>query len=339
MSLNLEDIARLAGVSRSTVSRVINHHPNVSDATRQKVLQIIEEQNFRPNLAARTLVTQRTRVIGILIPHAVAVFTPYYFPTLLQGIGDTTHERDYATLLWWGQSGAEEERFTRRILQQNRLMDGLIIASATVDDPLIPRMLQMKIPFVMVERPLYFADQISYVTIDNVQGAKMAVDHLIKLGRRRIGHLTGSLNNVDGQDRLTGYRLALQEHGIPFNPDYVVEAQFTRKAGYTGMKELLQRDVDAVFAGNDDAAVGALQAMHEANVCIPEDIALVGFDDLPTALDFTPQLTTIHQPIREKGATATSVLLDIIEGMVEAPRHVLLPTELVIRESCGGPQA
>ncbi len=338
MTLNLEDVAKIAGVSRSTVSRVINDHPNVSDSTREKVLKVIEEQNFRPNLAARTLVTQRTRVIGVLTPHSVAVFTPYYFPVLLQGIGDTTHERDYATLLWWGQSGDEEERFSRRILLQNRLMDGLIISSAPVDDPLIPRMLESKIPFVLVERATRFTDQISYVTVDNVQAAQMAVEHLIKLGRRRIGHITGALNNIDGIDRLTGYHNALQKHNIRYDPPLVAKGEFTRRSGYSGMNELLSRGVDAVFAGSDDTAVGALQAMQERGVRVPDDIALVGFDDLPTALDFKPEITTVHQPIQEKGARAAALLLDLIEGVVDRPQHVLLPTHLVIRESCGAHQ-
>lgn len=337
MSLNLEDIARLAGVSRSTVSRVINDQPNVSENTRQRVWQIVEEHNFRPNLAARSLVTQRTRVIGIFYPHPLQAFTPYYFPTLLQGIVDTTHDRDYATLLWWAQSSEEKERFSKRILQQNRLMDGLIIASAPIDDPLIQRIVELEIPFVMVERPTRFEDKIGSVTIDNVKAAQVAVEYLISLGRRRIGHITGAMNNIDGRDRVTGYRQALEAQGLPFDPALVVEGKFNRNSGYLGMKELLTRNLDAVFAGNDDMAVGALQALNEAGVRIPHDVAVVGFDDLPTALESSPQITTVHQPIQEKGALATGLLLDLIEGVTEEPRQIILPTHLVIRQSCGGP--
>jgi LacI family transcriptional regulator len=334
MSLNLEDIARLAGVSRSTVSRVINDDRNVSDTTREKVLKVIQEHNFRPNLAARTLVTQRTQVIGILIPHSTAVFTPYYFPVLLRGIGDTAHDRDYATLLLWG-AGDREERFSRRLLQQNRLMDGLIIASATVDDPHIPLMLDLKVPFVLVERANHFSDQINFVTVDNEKAAQMAVAHLIKLGRRRIGHITGDLRISDGIDRLAGYRRALEEHDLPYDPSLVVEGVFTRRSGYTGMKDLLMRRVDAVFASSDDMAAGALQALQESGIRVPDDVALVGFDNLPTAMDVKPELTTVHQPIEEKGARATTLLLDLIEGRVESPQHILLPTHLVVRQSCG----
>jgi LacI family transcriptional regulator len=338
MSLNLEDIAKLAGVSRSTVSRVINHHPNVSDNTREKVLQIIEEQNFRPNLAARTLVTQRTQVIGIIVPRAVEVFNPYYFPLLLQGIADTTYDRGYATLMWWGQEGRGDEHFAKRLLQKNWLMDGLVKAASLIDETMVERIVEMNTPFVMVERPTRFTDLISYVTVDNVQGARTAVEHLIGLGRRRIGHLAGMLNNIDAVDRLEGYRQALEAHNLPYDPSLIGEGQFNRRTGYSAMKQLLTQDVDAVFAGNDDSALGAMQAMREAGVCIPDDIAIVGFDDLHPGEELTPQLTTIHQPIYEKGATATSLLVDMIEGVQEGPRQIVLPTHLVIRQSCGARQ-
>jgi len=341
MTLNLEDIAKLAGVSRSTVSRVINDDRNVSDSTREKVLQVINQHNFRPNLAARTLVTQRTQVIGILIPYSPNVLTPYYFPALLEGLGTTAHNRDYATLLFWGgYSSEKDERFSKRILQQNRLMDGLIIASAPMDNPHIAQMLDLHVPFVLVERAAtHMADQVSYVTVDNEEGARKAVEHLIQLGRRRIGHITGDLRITDGLDRLTGYRAALEEYDIPYDPALVVEGTFTRRSGYNAMQGLLAQGVDAVFAASDDTASGALQAMHVLGVSVPDDIALVGYDNLPTALDSKPELTTIHQPIEEKGARAAALLLDLIEGVVASPQHILLPTHLVVRQSCGATQA
>ena len=331
--MNIEEIAKLAGVSRSTISRVLNNRSDVSERTRQKVMRVIEENNYRPNPAARTLVTQHTRVIGILVPHSVVSFASPYLPTLLQGIGDTAHERDYATLPWWGQYGAEEERFTRRILHKNQLMEGLIVAFHSVDNVLISRMIETQIPFVMVERPTQFIDQISYVTIDNEAGAYAAVEHLISLGRCRIGHISGPMERVDGIDRLNGYRRALEKHHIPYNPDLVIEGQFDINGGYEGMREMLKRGVDAVFAGNDDTAAGALQAMREAGTRVPADVALVGFDDLEPALGFRTELTTIHQPVRQKGAAAASMLLDIIEGTVSIPQRVILPVHLIVRQT------
>lgn len=335
MSLNLEDIAELAGVSRSTVSRVINGRSDVSEKTRERVLRVIEEHNFRPNHAARSLVTHRTQTIGILVPQPVTAFNSRYFPTLLQGVGDVTHERDYATLLWWGQPGEEEERFSRRILQQNQLVEGLILASHTIDTGLVQRMVQTKIPFVMVERATQFADKISYVTIDNVSAAQDAVEHLIRLGRRRIAHISGLLTNIDGIDRLAGYRNALEKHGIPFDEQLVLEGEFNFRSGYRCMKHLLAYDIDAVFVANDDSAVGVLQALYESGVRVPDDIAVIGFDNSTATFDYAPQLTTVHQPVQQKGAVATALLLDLIEGVVKDPQHVVLPTHLVVRHTCG----
>ena len=334
--MNLEDIARKAGVSRSTVSRVINNEPYVSAKTREKVLAVIKEVGFSPNPGARMLVTRRTQVIGIVIPHTLAVVfeDPYYFPTLLQGIAEAAQKRDYATLLWVGHSNEDEERFYHRVLQ-NRLMDGLVIASATSEVSIVERLLKNRTPFVMVERPAVYADQISYVTVDNVRAAQTAVEHLINQGRRRIGTITGDLENTDGQDRLTGYQNALRKAGLPVDPALIVAGHFSRRSGYLGMKMLLKQGVDAVFAASDTTALGALQAMGEVGVRVPEDVAIVGFDDLPLALDASPQLTTIRQPIEQKGYQAAALLLDLLEGAVDGPQQILLPTQLVIRQSSG----
>lgn len=334
--MSLEDIAARAGVSRSTVSRVINNEMYVSEKTRRRVMEVIEQVGFAPNPAARALVTQRTKVIGVIIPQVpiVTFEDAYYYPSLLQGVSRITNAHDYALLLWLGNSDVDEERFHRRIIS-NRLMDGAIIASAAHDDPLIQHFLDNNIPFVLVERPGRDADRISFVTIDNFQAAYSAVMHLIALGRRRIGTITGNLAITDGQDRLAGYRQALEDAGLGVDESLIAVGNFSFRGGYNGMRALIAQRVDAVFAGNDITARGALQALHEAGLCIPDDIAIVGFDDLPTATQVTPPLTTVRQPIEEKGAQATAILLHIIENGHSAPQHVYLPTELIIRESCG----
>lgn len=338
MKLNLDDIARLAGVSRATASRVINHHPDVSAGTREKVLKIIEANHYQPNLAARMLVTQRTQILGIVIQYPEAAFVSEYVPILMNGVNAVTEQRDYAVLMWWEHAGAEKDHFAERILAQKRLMDGILITVASIVSPLIDHMIESKIPFVMLERPTRHASQISYVTIDNHAGAKAAVEHLIQIGCRRIVHITGTLNNIDGQDRLASYRCTLEAHGIPVDPGLIAHASFTRRSGYLAMKEFLVRsvDFDAVFAGNDNSAEGALQAMREAGIRVPDDVALVGFDDVPTAQQLDPQLTTVHQDVAERGALATNLLLDIIEGKVTEPQQIILATRLVIRRSTGG---
>ncbi len=335
--LNLEDIAERAGVSRSTVSRVINNEPYVSQKTRMKVEQVIEEVGFTPNPVARMLVTQKTRIIGVVIPHTLDdVFDdPFYFPTLLQGVAETTNANDYGMLLWLGQSDEDEARFHRRVLQ-NRLMDGLILVSIRVNDPWIEQLLESDIPFTMVERPRQFEEHVSYVGLDNVQAAQMAVKHLIGLGYQRIGTITGALDNYDALDRLDGYKIALENAGRDVDETLIADGDFRYQSGYDAMQYLLSQGVDAVFAASDRMAMGALQALHEADLRVPDDVALVGFDDLPSALRSKPPLTTIHQPIRQKGARAAEILLNLIEGEITAPQQVILPTKLVVRQSCGG---
>ncbi len=253
---------------------------------------------------------------------------------LLQGIGEAAYERDHGMLLWLGQTGGDSEHFIRKITS-SRMMDGLIIASLTTDHPLFEQLPDLKFPVVMVERPIGFENQISYVTIDNVRGAETAVRHLISQGRRRIAHITGQMTIADGQERLKGYKYALQKAGLPINPDLIAEGQFSHEHGYMGMKQLLPHKPDALFAPGDTAAVGAMQAIREAGLRVPEDIAIVGFDDLDVATRVSPQLTTIRQPVQQKGAYAARLLIDLIECKLDAPQHVILPTELVIRQSCG----
>jgi len=336
-NLNLEDIARKAGVSRSTVSRVINNETYVSPRTRERVMAVVEKEGFAPNPAARSLVTRRTRIIGVVIPTSIQVMfeDSAYFPALLQGVVDVTNARDYATLLWWGSSEADEQTLYSRIMQQNQLMDGLILASIRTNDSLITRLMRMKVPFVTVERPTQFESKISYVTVDNVQAATHAVKYLVKLGRRRIATITGSLNNPDGYDRLIGYRQALREAGLYLDETMEIDGEFRYQTAYTVMKELLPKQPDAIFAGSDMMALGAMKAIQEAGLRVPEDIAVIGFDDVPLAAQSDPALTTVNLPVHERGYVAAAMLLDMIEGKNTEVRQVLLPTELIVRESCG----
>ena len=337
--MKLEDIARQAGVSRSTVSRVINGERYVSAETRHKVMRIIEAEGFTPNPAARALVTQRTSVIGVVIPHPLQdVFSaddPHYFSTIIQGISDQTQQRDYATLLWLGNSNEEASRFYRRVLQY-RMMDGLvIIASIDGEEMLVENLLENNIPFVMIGRPLHVPTAINYVSIDNVNAAQQAIKHLFSQGKTRIATITGDIENADGLDRLQGYRHALQNLGLPVNENLIAKGRFSREWGYRCMKQLLTQDVDAVFAANDSIALGALEAIAEAGLSVPEDIAVVGFDDLPLAGQTSPGLTTIRQPIYDKAARASELLLDLLEDKTPSPTQILMPTQLVIRHSCG----
>lgn len=332
--LNLEIIAEKAGVSRSTVSRVINNHPNVSTRTRNRVLAVIQEERYSPNPAARMLVTRRTNVIGIILPimPAVVLNDAYHF-RLLQGIAKATARRNYAILLWLQDPSVHEQHFYENI-RSNRMMDGMFISPATTDSYIINQLIQDNIPYVTVERNDK-PSSVGYVTVDNVAGAKKSVAHLLSLGRRRIGVVNGPKNNVDAMDRLTGYQEALSEVGLPYEDHLVYSGDFSRATGHNGAKYLLMHSVDAIFATSDYIALGVIDALKEAQALIPRDVAVVGFDDLPFAAQTIPKLTTTFQPVQEKAERATDLLLDYIEGKQTEAKKIILPTRLIVRESCG----
>jgi len=301
MPLTLEDIARLSGVSRSTVSRVINEEENVKDQTRQKVMQVINSYNFQPNLAARGLASGRTNVIGVVIPASVTViFTDPYFPQLLQGVSAVCNTREYSVMLWLSEP-EYERRMISRILH-NGLVDGVLVASIPMNDPIIESIVESKMPYILIGR--HPSAAVNYLDVDNVQSSRKATMHLVRLGYKRIATITGIQNQISGYDRYQGYLKALQDSNFPSRPELVAEGDFTEEGGYKAMMRLLKYKPDAVFVASDTMAYGAMRALREANLRIPEDVAIVGFDDLPNSSKTIPPLTTIRQMPSMMGSRA-----------------------------------
>jgi LacI family transcriptional regulator len=336
MSLTLEQIAELAGVSRSTVSRVVNDQPSVRTEVRERVWQVIEETGYQPHAAARSLVTRRTRIVAVIIPEAITVlFTTPFFAFVLSGITDTCNGHQYHLMLSLFSPAAGQEEMYRRVVRSGHV-DGLIVASTRTDDPLISRLLRDEVPFVMVGR--HPNEQVSYVDADNVNGARMAVEHLIRLGHRRIATISGPLNMYGAQDRLAGYRQALEAHRMPVEDTLIFEGDYTEGSGSAGARRLLSASPTAIFAASDSMAIGALKAIRAAGLRTPQDVALIGFDDAPMSTAVEPALTTIRQPMERMGSMAAEVLLDMLENPLDerAPAHrIILPTKLVVRDSCG----
>ncbi len=332
MPLTLEDIARISGVSRSTVSRVINGDPNVNTQTRQKVQNIIQTMNFQPNLAARGLAVGRTGVIGLVIPTGIlTIFSDTFFPLLIQGVATACNTLGYSVMLWLAEP--EYERKTINQILYNGIVDGIIVSSMVMDEPLIENLNESKRPFVMIGRSRTI-NHMHYVDVENRAGAYRGVSHILRTGRRRVAIINGPLNTVVGAERYQGYQDALRERGVTFSPELVSEGEFSDISGYLAMRSLLPRNPDAVFACSDAMAFGAMRAIQEAGLRIPEDIAVVGFDDIPAAATTKPPLTTVRQPIQRTGSVAAETLIDLIERPDPQPRRIVLPTELVIRNSC-----
>jgi LacI family transcriptional regulator len=332
MPLTLEDIAHLSGVSRSTVSRVINGDPNVNDVTRNKVQEIIQKMNFQPNLAARGLAAGSTKVIGLVIPVGISsIFSDPYFPIVIQGVSSACNHFGYSIMLW-----LPEPKYERKTMSQilyNGLIDGVIVSSMVMDDPLIDRLCESKHPFITIGRhPTN--EKINYVDVDNRSGAYQGVSYAFRTGHKRVALISGPHKTIAGQDRYQGYLDALQERGLPLMPELVVEGEFSDVSGYQAMIRLLPQRPDAVFVASDAMAFAAMRAIQEAGLRIPEDIAVIGFDDIPPAATSKPPLTTVRQPILRTGRTAAEMLIDMIEHPNPQPRRVVLPTELVIRSSC-----
>lgn len=331
----LEEIGKLAGVSRSTVSRVINNHPSIRPHVRARVEKVIAETGYQPNSAARSLASNRSRIIGLLMPSVLqSAFTDPYYPRVIQAISHACNENDYTVSLFLSQTVEEEEKMIRRIVGGG-LIDGLIVTADTIDTPFVPTIQRLGIPFVQIGRPHeQSAEQISYIDVDNYAGAHQATSHLIQQGHTRIAQIA-TVHNSAGFDRDRGYRHALSERGIAIDEDLIELADFSEASGYNAMKALLPKAPDAVFVQSDKMAIGALRALREADVRVPEDIAIVGFDDLPVATMGEIELTTVRQPIYRTGVMAVETLLDILNTSMEPARHIVLPVELVIRASSG----
>ena len=330
MARTIDELASLSGVSRATVSRVLNGG-SVSERTRRRVQAILAETNYRPNMAARTLASGRSGVVGVVMhvdPHLL--FMDAYFAQLMQGISDVLADRAAGMMLWLGNRSKEET--LDKILSLG-LVDGVIVTAHDLDDPLVDGLLAASVPTVLIgHRSADLAA--SYVDVDNVHAADLVTTHLIELGRRRIGHVTGTRRTVAGEDRLTGYLRAMARARLSVD-GLVTGGDFNAISGATGARTLLDQGVDAIFCANDAMASGALDAIRARALRVPEDVALAGIDDLEFAARMDPPLTTVRQGVRDIGAQAAASLFQLIADP-DVPHRVILPTELVIRQSTVG---
>jgi DNA-binding LacI/PurR family transcriptional regulator len=335
--VTLEDVAKQAGVSLATVSRVVNDYPHVSAKVRQQVQDVIDQLGYNPNYIARSLATQRTGNIGLVFPNSIHnFFTDPYYPRLTEGIAHACNENDYTLSLFIFHTEELEKKLIPR-LTGGGLVDGIIVQSTGIDDDVLFEIKEGNVPFLVAGRPLNLEDA-HYIDVDNVAGAYNVVAHLIQNGRTSIGMITGAMNTAAGLDRLQGYKRALADRNIPVDDSKIAQGNFTEESGYYGAKTLITGNgaIDAIFSASDTMAVGALKALREQSLSVPEDIALVGFDDLPPAKSVVPSLTTIRQPIRRFGIKAVEMLIDIINNGQTTPQQMILSTELIVRESCGG---
>jgi len=318
-------------------SFVLNNIPTVRipEETRQRVLQAARELGYFPHAAARSLVTQKSCLVGfVLCQSPDRVFSDAFLPEVLRGASDIARPRGFRVLVEPVEDIGKPFAYIDLVLEQR--IDGLILSGPRSDDEQLPKLCHMGFPVVLLgQLP---GSGLPSVDVDNINGARKAVEHLINLGHRRIGIITNAPPQYTASaHRLEGYCRALSQYGLPFEEELVRYGDFTEESGYVAMKELLDLSPPptAVFVASDLVAFGALAAIHERGLAIPQDMAVVGFDDVRLARYINPPLTTVRLPAYELGESAMDMLIKIINGEEVPESHLLLETELVIRESCG----
>lgn len=339
MHVTLQDVARHAGVSTKTVSRVVNNQGEVGEATRQRVQDAIEQLGYRPNYLACSLVHHYTNTLAV-----VASNLEFYGPSrILTGIEYQTYELGYA--LFFNLLPHSRQASVISLLDSLaiRQVDGILWAVPEFGDNhawITPAILQNLPPIVFLS--MAPVDGLSQVAVDNRTGAAEIGRHLIEIGRRQIAIITGPMDWWEARERFTGFKNALEEAGLGLDLRLVIEGDWTAASGRAGMQRLLAQNahVDAVFVSNDQMALGALGAARQSNRKIPEDIAIAGFDNIPEAAYYWPPLTTVQQPLYQAGCTAVEILHALVKAQqgvgTRPPQVPLLNTELIVRESTLG---
>ncbi len=329
------DVAEKAGVSIATVSRVINKTGQVAEATAARVWDVVSELNYSPQAAARGLATRKTNTIGLILREISGEF----FGPMLRGIEAGTREYGYDLLIHCTHQVEELESVEHYALGEHN-SDGLIVFTDSLDEAEIVRLHRMQFPIVLLHRSPPAGLEIPYVAFENKSGARKLVDYLIEQrGYRQIAFFPGPEGVEDSYWREMGYRESLKAHDIEFDPALVIEGGFDEYQGQAAVSRLLDRKIpfDAIFAGDDDSAIGVLIGLKDAGLRVPEDVAVVGFDDIRLSRYLAPPLTTVRAPIETAGREAVRKLIGLIQtGYSE--QLTLLPTELVIRRSCGAPE-
>ncbi|MED1441385.1 LacI family DNA-binding transcriptional regulator [Aeribacillus composti] len=327
--VRISDVAKMANVSTATVSRVLSNSGNVKKETAEKVLEAIKKLNYQPNLLARQLRRLETKTVLVVVPD----ITNTFFSKILRGIEQVAIENDYEVLLGDTGNSLEREKGYLDILRQKKA-DGMILLTARLESHLLEE-ISREFPVVLACEYLEGSD-IPTVSIDNISSARKATEYLISLGHKRIGFLSGPMDVILSRDRLKGFKQGMMQHDIAIEPNLIQEGDFSFESGFNLMTKLLAltEPPTAVFASSDEMAIGAIKAIKAKGLKVPDDISIVGFDDIKFASIFEPALTTVSQPMFEIGKKAMELLIKLMNGSEIERRQYILEDQLVIRDSC-----
>jgi LacI family transcriptional regulator len=329
--VTIKDVAQASGVSYSTVSRVLTGYEFVKERTRQRVMDAAENLGYAANPHARSLVGGNSRIIGLLVPN----LDNGYVGTIMQGIDIALAQANYDLVLYTSHRHPDKESYYVRAIT-NGLTDGLLLVAPLVPASYIEALREQDFPYVLIDQA-DATESSSVVEATNWQGAYDATEYLIQLGHRRIAFIKGSPVVRSAADRLDGYKAALTDKGISILEELLIEGDFQQQTAYESAQRLLQSQQTlptAIFASNDLSAFGAIDAVRECGLRIPDDISIIGFDDIPQASFVYPKLTTVRQPLEEMGQVAVKILLERIRNPSNMPQQVALATQLIIRDSC-----
>lgn len=336
MAVTIKDVAKRANVAPSTVSRVIANSPRISEETKQKVHKAMEELGYHPNLNARSLASQTTKTIGLVMPSSGdVVFQNPFFPSVLQGISEGAHEKSYALHMTTGKSENETLDAVIQMVQGKRV-DGVILLNSKVEDKVIPFLMERHFPFVLIGKPYKNMEEITHVDNDNFRAMKEATEYLIQLGHHKIAFIGGSLELVVTVDRLLGYERALRSANIELRNEYIVHEEFLREGGQVGVAELLalKEPPTAIVVTDDFMALGVLNKLDELGIRVPEDISIVSFNNVLVAEMAKPPLTSVDINIFELGYQASKNLILKIENEKEPTKRIIISHQLIERISC-----
>ena len=343
--VTLKDVAHRAGVSYQTVSKVLRNQMQVTPEVSERIYAAVRDLHYRPNAAARNLRTQASKLLG----YSWQPDKHYYFNPVLeqfeQSIVEAAEELGYHILLFPQREGGDLQEIYRELVFTGRV-DGFVLSGLEYDDPRVPAIRQLNVPLVAFGRtastPTNSESSCPYVDVDGQVGMYRAVRHLLSLGHTRIGVLAWPTSSRVGAERLSGYMQAMEEAGIPVDPDWIIRGEGEFDYGYHAAPQLLDLPVNrrptAIATMMDLIAIGVMRAVEERDLVVGRDVAVTGFDDVPVIRYFRPGLTTLRQPVWEVGQQTVKLLVDLLQGKEVTNQHILLAPELVLRESTQGGQ-
>ena len=336
MTVTIKDVAKLANVATSTVSRVISDNPIISKKTKDKVREAMEQLGYHPNLNARSLANKSSKALGIVLPNAThAVFQNPFFTEVLRGISMKAHEKGYVLYLSTGQTQDQILEDVIRMVQGKRV-DGVILLHSLVEDRVVSYLKELDFPFVLIGKPFKESKSINYVDNDNFRASQKATEYLINMGHNRVAFIGGSFDLVVTIDRLEGYTNALTKKGIRYRNEYVVRQQFVKEGGQNAIAALmsLSEPPTAIVVADDVMTWGVYQMLYKLGLSIPNDISIVSFNNLMISEVSVPPMTTVDINIFGLGSEATNLLIEQIKQPELKKRSILLPYQLIKRESC-----